>query len=227
MSLHHFFLFSFCHFAFSVFSTFSTLGTEGVEWLNSCVVLSCWPGLTHCNILVLHTCMGKHKEHLSSIVCTHSRQMHLFTCILPHHPCQGCGCLLPYIHGLICFEITVQDQWGKMGPDCQTGADLVCVQGTLQDVAMGLLFKHSHSKKKNKKCLSFRDLEVASCILLLQYRSHTSMSKTPSEETDRGSLYSGAMAGQFWLGSSRGTVLPEGCKAKVSFIAKCPTTPEK
>lgn len=53
------------------------------------------------------------------------------------------------------------------------------------------------------------------------------MSKTPSEETDRGSLYSGAMAGQFWLGSSRGTVLPEGCKAKVSFIAKRPTTPEK
>lgn len=81
--------------------------------------------------------------------------------------------------------------------------------------------------KKNKKCLSFRDLEVASCILLLQYRSHTSMSKTPSEETDRGSLYSGAMAGQFWLGSSKGTVLPEGCKAKVSFIAKRPTTPEK
>lgn len=144
MSLHHFFLFSFCHFAFPVFSTFPTLGAEGVEWLNSCVVLSCWPGLTHCNILVLHTHMGKHKEHLSSIVRTHSRQMHLFTCILPHHPCQGCGCLLPYIHGLICFEITVQDQWGKMGPHCQTGAD----QGTLQGVAMGLLFKHSHSKKK-------------------------------------------------------------------------------
>lgn len=82
-------------------------------------------------------------------------------------------------------------------------------------------------KKKKKKCLSFRDLEVAFCILLLQYRSHTSMSKTPSEETDRGSLYSGAMAGQFWLGSSRGTALPEGCKAKVSFIAKRPTTPEK